>query len=80
MKNASAKNKRESFIIFVNVPKSTSMAINRPVRCFYFSKKLPPYIPWRYSISRPIAPTSSVVGGDDTIRPGQSDVYFRVLK
>jgi hypothetical protein len=34
---------------------------------FFFFKKLPPYTLWRDSISRPIAPVSTVKGGDDTI-------------
>jgi hypothetical protein len=36
--------------------------------------KLPSYLPWRDSISRPIAPISSVACGDDTTRPRRQGI------
>jgi hypothetical protein len=38
-----------------------------------YSKKLYHPIPRRDSISRPIAPVSSVAGGEDTTRPRRQD-------
>jgi hypothetical protein len=35
-------------------------------------------IPWLYSISRPIAPVSSVAGVGDTTRPGHISEMFKI--
>jgi hypothetical protein len=36
-------------------------------------------VPWRASISRPIAPVTSVAGGEDTSRPRLQGMMFYLL-